>query len=172
MDRPTVAQVKARSEFLTPRTDEAVGVLLDEAIGVVASLTGRNVGLGDAPGDSPTGCEWEDVPTWMVPVALRAVTLQTEAMAGVSATKVAKSRGGRLLASFTAGPYSESYFAPDAAAKAKALSPDPTISDILWSLATECVRAYWLRIWGIVTAQPAAGAPMCFTPQIRDHPRY
>lgn len=174
MVAPTVDEVQARSAFLAGRADAELAPLVSEAAGLVSALTGRDIGVVAAGGgDSPTGCGWEDVPGWLVPVAQRAVTYLVESLLRSTSEAAASHRGDRLLASFSAGPYSESYFAPDVAAKAQTLHPDPAVAAVLWALATECVRRYWLAIWGVI-GPPAAGIAVQTVPRMgwAERPRY
>lgn len=145
MDTPTVDDVRARSELLTvrypdPAGDDALQLILDDDAPVVSQLTGRSIGPAGTPG--------EEVPAYLVPVAKRAMTLRAERI-GIGGT--AKSRKGVIgslrLRSFTAGPYSESYFGPGEAQAAKALDPDPAAHELLWALATPEMRDYWTALW-------------------------
>jgi hypothetical protein len=145
VETPTLEAVRLASPLLTerypePAKDEDLQQLLDEVVPVVASLTCRAIGPEGTPGD--------EVPDWLRPVAVRAIALKAE---GYALGRDSKSRGkairGVRLRSFTAGPYSESYFGPDEAARAKVLDPDPAVNEVLWTLATEDCRARWLALW-------------------------
>jgi hypothetical protein len=156
VDTPTPDEVRPRSELLTARypdddggpNDLKLKALLDDDAPVVSSLTGRIIG--------PEGTPGEEVPAWLVPVAMRVMALRAERM---SVTGTARARTGVLgslrLRSFSAGPYSESYFGPGEAATAKVLDPDPAVHELLWALATEEMRRYWLRLWGLGVEDPA-----------------
>jgi hypothetical protein len=174
VDAPTVADVTARSAFLAGRDASSLESLVQVAAGLVASLTGRDIGVTAAGGgDNPMGCDWQDVPAWLVPVAEQAVALMTESLVSGTSATAGKTRGSRQLASFTAGPYSESYFSPEVAARSQALHPDPTTAGLLWSLATECAREWWWRMWGISTGGGAAGVAVPMASRFgMHHPRY
>lgn len=150
---PSAAEVRERSPFLQSVLPTGIGSndeLLREAVldakALVESLTCRNLdqSLGDQRLDR---------------LALRAVTLKTEAIGGSEATaKARKARlGTQLLKSFSAGPYSETYFGPDQAAALKRLDPDPATHEVLWALATQECRDAWLVLWGLSVAPPFAG---------------
>lgn len=150
---PSAAEVRQRSAFLQSLLPTGVGsndeTLREEVLdakALVESLTCRNldVSLGDPRLDR---------------LALRAVTLKTEAIAnGEALAKARKARlGTQLLKSFSAGPYSETYFGPDQAAALKRLDPDPATHEVLWALATQECRDAWLVLWGISVAPPFAG---------------
>lgn len=174
MVAPTVADVKLLSAYLAGRSEDLTP-LVAEAAGLVSALTSRDIGvIAAGGGENPLGCEWSDVPAWQVPVAKRAVAMMVESLLGSTLAAASKRRGDRLLASFSAGPYSESYFAPDVAAKAQTLHPDPAFAAILWSLATECARLYWMRMWGIPAGTPPVGIAVQTVPRMGwvDRPRY
>jgi hypothetical protein len=151
VNTPTPAEIRARSELVALRfPDTAPGnealTALAEVIGpLISELTGR--AIGDAPG--------VEVPDYLVPVAEMAFALKVE-----HHPTVAKDRRKALtvlnLRSFSAGPYSESYFGPGEAAQIKRLDPDPELHEVLWALATPEKRAYWLLLWNEQVA-PAAG---------------
>jgi hypothetical protein len=125
-------------------------------------------------GPNPLGCEWEDVPGYQQPLAKRAVAMMVESLVGGTSSTTATTRGDRLLASFSAGPYSESYFSPEQVAKSQTLHPDPTLASILWSLASECARRYWMRMWGIEGGVVADGIAVQTVPRMGwpERPRY
>lgn len=145
---PSPSVIRERSPFLSRTfllTDAdgmwRLGILVAEAISLVQELTGRVLD--------------EALPERLVPLALRAVMMKTEAMSSASSLK---RRKGQLqsvgLRSFSAGPYSESYFGPGEAMAAKALDPDTALHEVLWALATEEKRGYWLRVWGVSASEP------------------
>lgn len=157
MDTPTPDEVRPRSELLTLRlpddaggpNDLKLGALLTDDAPVVSELTGRRIGPEDQPG--------EEVPDYLRPVAMRAMALRAERMLVGGASKARIGALGALrLRSFSAGPYSESYFGPGEAAQAKALDLDPAVHELLWALATEEKRQEWLVLWGIAAQPPAA----------------
>lgn len=158
MDAPTIAELRIRSKLLLadfpdPDGDDALTALRDDAAELVSSLTGRAIGF-------PPGEDNEEVPASMLNLAKRAVTLIAEQMNVDQGTTAAKRRSairGRNLQSFTAGPYSESYFSPQIAIQAKQLNPDPEVNEVLWALATDAKKDEWMFFWGGERA-PAAGA--------------
>lgn len=154
----TAALIRQRSPLLAarypaavpydPATDALAPLVLD-SMALVESLTGRDLGLhiGDTA-----------LPDAMWPLAWRAVSLKAEALAVVGGTAKERQTAikGLALRSFTAGPYSESYFGPGEAQSAGVLDPDPQLHEVLWALATPEMRDYWLRIWGKLVEAPAA----------------
>lgn len=145
MDLPLPADVRARSTLLTtrypdPAGDAALTRLISEAGPLVAELTGR--AIGGAPG--------EEVPAYLLPLAVRVISIKAEqidfAFNMDAAARQRVLRRGNLRG-FSAGPYSESYFGPQEAVAVKALDPDKATADLLWALATEAKRAYWLALW-------------------------
>lgn len=114
-----------------------------DAVAIIESLTGRRL--------DPT------LPEGLVRIAVRAVTLKTERMglATASAKVRRKAISGTRLRSFTAGPYSESYFGPEEASRAKMLDPDPDLNELLWALTTEAKREEWMILWGLKSYAPA-----------------
>lgn len=159
METPTPDDVRARSELLSqryPAEDAAatatLKAILDDDAPVVSELTGRSI--GPAAAEQPG----EEVPAHLVPVAKRAFALRAERTAVGGSAKARRGAIGSLrLRSFTAGPYSESYFGPGEAQQAKVLDPDPAAHELLWALATEEKRAWWLRLWGLAVEEAAAG---------------
>ena len=158
MDTPTPDEVRARSELLTLRlpdddggeNDDKLAALLADDAPVVSELTGRSIGPADQPG--------EEVPDYLKPVAIRAMALRAERFLVGGTAKARQGAIGSLrLRSFTAGPYSESYFGPGEAVAAKALDPDSAVHELLWTLATAEKRLYWQRVWGTAQEAPAAG---------------
>lgn len=175
MDAPTVDAVQSLSAYLAEMDDGTLTAIVPLAAGIVASLTSRDIGVTAAGGGANSmGCDFEDVPAWMVPLVNMAVAMMAEVLVGTTSATIAKSRGNRLLASFTAGPYSETYFSPDVISKSKTLAPDATLASLLWSIATPCAQAYWNRLWGVLTAEAPAGVAVQTVPRIGwwDRPRY
>lgn len=150
MDTPTPDQIRARSALVAQRFPSPGGnaelTATAEVIGpIIADLTGR--AISGAPG--------EEVPDYLVPVAERAFALKIE-RTPTTVKDRKKLLASLNLRSFSAGPYSESYFGPGEAAQIKQLDPDAETHQVLWALATEAKRAYWLLLWGDQVA-PAAG---------------
>jgi len=138
------AIIRAISPWLTQQiplaSPDPLLLWMGEAEALVASLTCRAIGAG---------AEGEDVPANKVPLARRAVAMKTEQIYQAMGTATNRRRGfssGKVKA-FSAGNYSESYFGPADAQKAGMLDPDPRFAEILWSLATEDCREYWLNLW-------------------------
>ncbi|HEX7088738.1 MAG TPA: hypothetical protein VF192_01300 [Longimicrobiales bacterium] len=157
MDTPTIAEVRGRSELLKARypegdaeKEEELQRLLTDLAPIISQLTGRKIGPADTPG--------VEVPDWLKPVAVRVFTLRAERDAtGLSSAARTQAHGSLRLRSFSAGPYSETYFGPGEAESAGVLDPDPLIHEALWALATEDMRNYWLRLWGKLEPEPFAG---------------
>lgn len=132
-----------------PERTERLELILTDDAPVISALTGRKIGPDDTPG--------EEVPDWLRPVALRVFALRAERIALGGTIKARTSAAGSTrLRSFTAGPYSESYFGPGEAAEWRVLDPDPATHELLWTLATEAMRRHWLRLWGTLEEEPAA----------------
>lgn len=168
MDAVTVDEARARSQLLTsrypdPDGDDALTELLLDAGEVVAALTCRRI----APATDGT-----EVPPSLVRTATRAVVLKAEKLAvGERAAARARTKAinDQRLRSISAGPWSESYFGPDEAAKAKMLDPDPVLHETLWALATEGCRETWLAFWGGRNAPAAAPMKFDYTRQRRGY---
>lgn len=183
MDVPTAAQVRdpkepAYSELLSAdfTDDEAGNAALQTWLGVgarlVASLTCRLI--GDSAGE-----DMVEVPDDLIPLADRAISWRTEVLVQRGSTSKARKRAIRNgnLASISAGPWSETYFGPDAALKARVLDPDPDLHALLWALATPDCRDAWTLLWTGVQApaatpisfeygnRPGGGAPAFTTTQ-------
>lgn len=93
-------------------------------------------------------------------VAVRAVTLKAEQIAVASDAKlVERTAGGRRLRSISAGPWSESYFAPGELGMKGGrprMDSNDAIDEALWALATEDCRAQFIA--EATGKQPPAGA--------------
>lgn len=161
MQTPTAEEIRERSPLLRSRYPEGedsadlTAVIEDSAV-VVAELTGRLI----AP-----YAEGEEVPAGLVGVAVRAVARMAELMdTEAAAANADVTARGRRLRGFTAGPYSETYFAPGEVVIAKGsrpqFSPDPTLDRLLWALATQEARD---ALMAAVTGEHApAGAVAAF----------
>jgi hypothetical protein len=143
-----------RQNYPVPAVDPAVDGDLRRyvyaAVEIVQALTWRIV-------DSTLGCPappeyaCELVPPALVGVAVRAVQLLTERMSVTGQPGfAAQFASGRLLRGFSAGPYSESYFAPGEFARRGAQQGRPPmdvseeLDAALWALATEDARDYFV----------------------------
>lgn len=140
---PSVSEIRSMSEFVRlsypaspfdAQREQDVSNARATAIEVIQSLTGRALD--------------GTLPAALVETARRAVVLKTEQLLAAFTRKSRRSAfGQRALRSFTAGPYSETYFTPDDAAKAARLDPDPVMHELLWALATDEMRDYWTGLW-------------------------
>lgn len=112
--------------------EDALNPYVGEAMALVAAITGRAI---------PPGSQGEAVPAQLLPVAARAVRLKTEqAVVGSAAGASEEAAAGRRLRSQSAGPWSESYFAPgELGVKGgrPVLDPNAALDEALWALATE-----------------------------------
>lgn len=126
-----------------------LGIMLGDDAPVISELTGRKIGPDDQPG--------VEVPDYLRPVAIRAMAMRAErfAVGGTVSTRRGQIQS-LTLRSFTAGPYSETYFGPGEAAAARALDPDPAVHELLMALATEERRDWWLNLWGELPYAPGA----------------
>lgn len=137
------------------------------AIMAVQAITWRLIDptLG-CPAPEGYGYSCELLQPEMVDIARQAIVRLTERYAVISqpayATQFAT---GRRLAGFSAGPYSERYFAPNEFARRGVVSrpsmdDDDTINSALWALATEDARDYF--VWRNTGAAPPTGVPSVF----------
>lgn len=152
---PSVDDLRARSAILaeafpSPAGDAGLQGLMEEIGAVVSSITSRVIFVTPT-GSAPSGCAYELVPPELQPVATRAIRLMAEidqVSAGSRSDVIERTAEG--LASFSAGVYSESYFAPGSATSGQSpeyrLNADPEVSAALWALLTECARSYWLYV--------------------------
>lgn len=166
MDAPTLVAVRARSALFRERlpvsvaNDAILSVQVGDAAGQVSMLTGRAIGV---TGAGPFGCTLDEVPAGLTGLASRVVTLVAERLYVTETSRTAEMIESELvsasdnLASFSAGPYSEAYFAPGQVVEMKRLDPDPERAGLLWALATDCVRLGWTRLWfpDSIAAQPS-----------------
>lgn len=148
----------------TPENDRLLRGLVVDSIALVSSLTYRRI---DPAIPCPADIPCEDVPASLVPLAYRAVALMTERLLVTGEPKFAQQVAtGRRLRGFSAGPYSESYFAPGEFARRGAqqgrppMDPDEQLDGVLWALATEAAREAFVA-WA-TGVQPPAGAVSAF----------
>lgn len=154
MDVPGIDVLRARSAVLSGSFpagagDDGLTALATEASAIVSMLTGRAIGV---TGEGPFGCQLEEVPPALQPLAVRAIRMRAEQMDLLETNAVLlRARAEQRvsgLASFSAGAYSESYFPPGQTVELlRALDPDPELAAELWALSTECVREGWMRVW-------------------------
>lgn len=153
---PTPDDVRERSRFLKRALpgepfDEGVeadlAAAVAEATAWVQTITYRILDPLLVMPDVPL----EPVPLGMVPLAVRAVRLVTErGIVLADPDFVEEAAQGKRLRGFTAGPYSESYFAPgDLHVRAHVqgrpqMDTEPAIDQVLWALATEDARLQWI----------------------------
>lgn len=156
MDTPTAEQIRARSELLSTRfpfdadaDPDALDVVIAEAVPAVMALTSRRFDDVAVDAASPLGCPWEAIPAYLEPVALRAVAARAEQLVIATGRRARQSElaSGNLREQH-AGPWGESYFGPDDAAKLKRLDRNALVHDALWALATACAQRVWLALWG------------------------
>lgn len=138
-----------------------------QSIAAVQSLTWRLIDptLGcSAPDEGGYSCE--TVPPSLVPVAYAAVIRMTEELNVTSEADYAQQlASGRMLRGFSAGPYSESYFAPGEFSRRgvttrPAMSTDSVLDAMLWALATEDARDYF--VWRSTGIAPPTGVASAF----------
>lgn len=157
--RSKLLQRELPEEPFDPDVEDTLAALVQESAAWVQTVTWRILD----PTLTIPEATLEAVPPGLVPLAMRAVRLVAErGVMTADADFVAESAQGRRLRGFTAGPYSESYFAPgDLVVKASAggrpmMDPDAQIDAVLWALATEGAREQWIAY---ATGQhPPAGA--------------
>jgi hypothetical protein len=161
VETPTADEVRERSPLLRGRYPEAgpneadLDAVIEDSAVVVASLTGRLIE------PFPEGVE---VPAGLRPTAVRAVARMAEQMdTASSATQADADARGRRLRGFSAGPYSEQYFAPgDLIIKGgrPQMSPDVLLDALLWALATEEAQEAWIAL--ATGVMPPAGVVSAF----------
>lgn len=153
---PDTNEVRDRSRLLRARypaggeNEADFRADLRAAVAMVESITCRKL---DAT-----------MPAELVELAFRAATLKTEQITVTGSAEDAEAAaGGRRLRSISAGPWSESYFAPgDLQVKngRPILDPNPMLDETLWALMTEDCREQWIAFLGGAVAP--AGAVTAF----------
>lgn len=161
---PTPEEIRARSAFLSerfpleepPADPDPLEPWIEDAAALVASLTCRAIG--------PEGTPGEAVPAHLEPLAKRAVAMKAERLAAQLSTSRDRraSVSNPNLRGFRAGSYSEDYFGPDEAAKARRLDPDQQTHEILWAITTEECREAWLALWDPENSQVPASSISAF----------
>lgn len=149
---PTVSELRNRSALIrtqypadpfSAQVEQDLEFARDLSVRLVESLTCRTMD--------------ETLPEKDVPLATQAIVMKTEQMLMATSAESSSSRlSGRGLKSISAGPWSETYFGPEEASKAKMLDPDPRLNEILWALTTPECQANWMGIWTGVYAPAAA----------------
>lgn len=171
METPTLIEVREVSPLLASpqglpddnggHSDQALKRRIVAASALVASMTFRLIDPVKA--STVDGYPFEDVPDGLVPVALQAIAMLAERQHVLgSVLEATKQATGRRLRSINAGPWGESYFAPGEFARRgttgrPAMDVNDEIDALLWALATELGREYFLAMAGGV--QMPASAP-------------
>lgn len=153
MDTPTPNELRAASDLIALRfpAGEAEGaetklkLRAEAAAAQVATLTYR---LIDPVTEATVeGATFEEVPASLHGLAVRAIAIMVEREIVTGDPAFAEQVAtGRRLRGFTAGPYSESYFAPGEFARRGAsqgrppMDPDEQLDAALWALATQEAR--------------------------------
>lgn len=142
---PSASMIRDRSDYLKtlfppdpldPEVEDALREVVGDATALVESLTCRTL-------DAALAADAR-----LARLAVRAVTMKAERVGSIWAAKARRASIRSLaLKSFTAGPYSETYFGPEEATSLKALDPDRELHEVLWALATEECRERWLALW-------------------------
>jgi hypothetical protein len=152
---PTPAELRLASDLIAAKlppsgpNDEKLELRAESAAALVASITFR---LIDPVTEATVeGYSFEEVPPSLRNLALRAIALMVERELVTGEPAFAEQVAtGRRLRGFTAGPYSESYFAPGEFARRGAqqgrppMDPDEQLDAALWALATEDARDYFI----------------------------
>lgn len=130
------ALLKARypAEPYVPDVEDALRSLVTDAVALVESLTCRKI---DAT-----------LPDDLIAVAVRAVMLKAEQLAvSGTAEETERTVGGKRLRGFTAGPYSETYFAPGELGVKNGrprVDPSDALDEALWALMTDECREQFI----------------------------
>lgn len=151
---PTPDDVRNLSELIADRfpvggadSERKLRNIVYMSIALVQGMTWR---LIDPTLGSPPGKVFEAVPVSLVPIAIRAVTLMAEQQAVTGSLEfVASTNEGRRLRSISAGPWSESYFAPGELVMKNGrpqMSTNPELDTCLWLLATEDAREEFITL--------------------------
>lgn len=167
MQTPTLDEIRAESDFLAAKVppdnggpnDDKLTARTAAAAALVASVTFRLI----APVTEPTvaGYVFEEVPSGLQPVARRAIAVMVERLIVQADPKLVEQQAaGKRLRSMSAGPYSEAYFAPGEFARRgqsgrPAMDQDDALDTLLWALATETGREYFIQ-FSTGVAAPAA----------------
>lgn len=167
--------------------------VLEDAIGYVTWITGRY--FSDFIPTAITGLDSGPVSTSYTPVPIvdtpELIRLFWKVVRMCVEQEVMQSQRGYVdtvtddgIASFTAGPYSESRKDPTRRGEQKMLNSWPGLNSLLWQLMTDDRREYWNMVlgganvpafsieevdWGLigrVGAFPGFGDPMAPTPPI------
>jgi hypothetical protein len=182
METPTPEQLRAASELIALKYpeggphDDRLAMLAESAATLVATLTFR---LIDPVTESTIdGYTFVDVPPSLVAVAIRAVALMVEREIVTGDPAFAEQVAtGRRLRGFSAGPYSESYFAPGEFARKGAsqgrpvMDQDEALDALLWALADEEAREYFIGQASGVNAPASVITAFDYTKQaVSDRP--
>lgn len=155
METPTPDQLRLASELIAAKypaggpNEARLELLAGSASILVGTLTFRLIEpLIESTID---GYTFEDVPAPLVDIAMRAVALEIEREIVTGDPAFAEQVAtGRRLRGFSAGPYSESYFAPGEFARKGAsqgrpiMDQDERLDAALWALASQEAREYFI----------------------------
>lgn len=157
MQTPTPDELRAESDLIeaklpaTGPNDVKLALRAETAAVLVASATFRLIEPVEA--SVVEGYDFEEVPAGLVPIARRAVALMVERLLVTGAPDFAEQVAtGRRLRGFSAGPYSENYFAPGEFARRGAaqgrppMDADDALDSALWALATIDAREYHVAV--------------------------
>lgn len=154
MDTPTPDRLRLASDLISQRfpsggrEDAKLESRARTAAGLVGTLTFRLI--SPVVASTVDGETFEDVPASLEDVAVTAVALMVNQELVTGDPEFAEQVAtGRRLRGFSAGPYSESYFAPGEFARRgvqgrPSMSPDEQLDQVLWALATEDAREYFI----------------------------
>lgn len=171
---PSPDQVRSQSRLLRLKYPLPMGPfdiidlrnIVYQSVGLVENITWRLIDptLGDPSAEGYTG---EAVPPALTSVAYDAILRMAEHVYVITEPDFAEEFAtGRLLRSFTAGPYSEQYFTPGEFARRGAqegrpsMDTDPSLDAALWALATEDARDYF--VWRSTGVVPPVGVAIAF----------
>jgi hypothetical protein len=149
VNAPTTDEVFASSHLkwrkLGVADAPALAEPLAEAVAYVAVVTGRYFDDQTPPrGNQLTAPEALAGTTDLVPLARKAVRMRTEQIVKHDQPGYVDTVTDDMVASFTAGPYSESRHDPTRRGETKMLNSWPGLSEILWLLVTEERYDYWI----------------------------
>lgn len=155
MQTPTPDTLRLASDLIERRfpqggpNDAKLKLRAESAAAQVATLTFRLI--GPVTEATVEGYVFEEVPPSLEPLAVRAIALMVEREIVTGDPEFAEQLAtGRRLRGFSAGPYSESYFAPGEFARRGAaqgrppMDADDQLDAALWALATEEAREYFI----------------------------
>lgn len=176
MQTPSPDELRAASEVIDKRfpsggsEDAKLEARAEAAATLVSTLTFRTI--EPIVESTIEGYAFEEVPAQLKAIAVRAVALMVNHELVTGDVAFAEELAtGRLKRGFTAGPYSESYFAPGEFARRgaeqqrPAMDPDEQLDAALWALATEDAREYFVETATGVRAPASAITTFDYTRQ-------